>query len=637
MTKDDAHWRLVTTSGRISPDEIVSRAFSTSFRGLAEGEVRAWLKRVAADVAGLRERERELLEQVSDLRRQSTEPVEVTEERLLAALGEETARVLRAAQGAAEDIRRKAEERVARLVHDAQEEARRIREEAEGILETRTGEADATADELLREAGEFAARVRSDAETHAAELRARVGQEAVERAEAARAAGREIVEEAQAVRERVLSDLATRRALLQTQLEELRGGRDRLLDAYRTVKRTLDEATDALAQVESRASSELPGVPLPPLTDIDALLASFAQVDAVAASLAEEITASEPPDPELPENREVEVVETVASRPEIEPEVEAPKSAAELPVPDMGAEGSSPSEVEALFARLRGAAVSEPAEVGEPVAVDDDVVAEADSEVEPEVEEVDPGDSEGEPGVDEGDPEVEEGFLQRRDQVLDPLAAGLLRKLKRSMQDEQNGVLDSLRRHRGPMASLDAEGLFPSQEDQLKTCTDMVASVLAQSYEAGHGMSRAKHDGDTSVSQEMAELLAQALVVPLRERVVAGASEAVTLGEEQSGIAERINARYREWKARLVEPVIRDALAAAFTRGLYDGFAPGTMLRWIVDDDAACPDCDDNALDVTERGSLFPTGQAFPPAHPGCRCTIAAALESAATPVDVNA
>lgn len=618
MSNDDAQWRLVTTSGRISPDEIVSRAFPTSFRGLAESEVRAWLKRVAADVSGMRERERELLEQVSELRRQAATPVEVTEERLLAALGEETARVLRAAQEAAEDIRRKAEERAARLVHDAQEEARRIREEAEGILETRTGEADATANELLREAGEFAAVVRSDAETHAAELRARVGQEAVERAEAARAAGREIVEEAQAVRERVLSDLATRRALLQTQLEELRGGRDRLLDAYRTVKRTLDEATDALAQVESRASSELPGVPLPPLTDVDALLASFAQADAIAESLMEEIVDVEPPvveltetEPEFPENREIEVIETVVSLPDVEPE------------------DSSPREVEALFARLRDEAVPAPTEVGKPTAAAVKVDAEVKPEVNPEAAEVDLGGSDEEAADSQGNEEGEEGFLQRRDQVLDPLIAGLLRKLKRSMQDEQNGVLDSLRRHRGSMASLDAEGLFPSQEDQIKTCTDMVASALTQSYEAGSGMFHTKNDGDTSAPQEMAELLAQTLIVPLRERVVAGTGEAVALGEEQSGISERINARYREWKTRLVEPAIRDALAAAFTRGLYDGFAPGTLLRWIVDDDAACPDCDDNALDVTERGSLFPTGQAFPPAHPGCRCTIAAALVDA--------
>jgi len=35
------------------------------------------------------------------------------------------------------------------------------------------------------------------------------------------------------------------------------------------------------------------------------------------------------------------------------------------------------------------------------------------------------------------------------------------------------------------------------------------------------------------------------------------------------------------------------------------------------------PDADDNALEPTRRGQSFPTGQPFPPAHPGCRCLLA--------------
>jgi hypothetical protein len=35
-----------------------------------------------------------------------------------------------------------------------------------------------------------------------------------------------------------------------------------------------------------------------------------------------------------------------------------------------------------------------------------------------------------------------------------------------------------------------------------------------------------------------------------------------------------------------------------------------------------CPDCDDNALEPTVKGSDFPTGQPHPPAHPGCRCLL---------------
>jgi hypothetical protein len=47
------------------------------------------------------------------------------------------------------------------------------------------------------------------------------------------------------------------------------------------------------------------------------------------------------------------------------------------------------------------------------------------------------------------------------------------------------------------------------------------------------------------------------------------------------------------------------------------------MLRWVPAEVGRCPDCDDNALEPTARNEPFPTGQQFPPAHPGCRCFLA--------------
>ena len=65
-----------------------------------------------------------------------------------------------------------------------------------------------------------------------------------------------MVEEARAVRERVLADLARRRALMQAQLDELRTGREQLLDAYRVVKQTLADAIAALGGVQAKAHAE---------------------------------------------------------------------------------------------------------------------------------------------------------------------------------------------------------------------------------------------------------------------------------------------------------------------------------------------------------------------------------------------
>ncbi len=63
---------------------------------------------------------------------------------------------------------------------------------------------------------------------------------------AARQEGRVMVAEAQAVRERVLRDLAVRRKRTRQQVEKLAAGRERLLEAYDVVRRTVGEATDEL-------------------------------------------------------------------------------------------------------------------------------------------------------------------------------------------------------------------------------------------------------------------------------------------------------------------------------------------------------------------------------------------------------
>src|SRR5439155_7681699 len=123
--------------------------------------------------------------------------------------------------------------------------AERTRTEAEALLASRVSEAEAKSAELVAAAE---ARASSTLDTAAAEAEALV--------ENARRQGREMLDEAKSARERVLGDLVRRRSLLNSQIEALRGGRDRLLDAYRTVKRTFLDATEALQQVEARVAVE---------------------------------------------------------------------------------------------------------------------------------------------------------------------------------------------------------------------------------------------------------------------------------------------------------------------------------------------------------------------------------------------
>ena len=66
------------------------------------------------------------------------------------------------------------------------------------------------------------------------------------------------IEGAIATRERVLEDLSRRRRVASVQIEQLRAGRERLLESYAVVRRTLEEVNDELnrADAEARAAAD---------------------------------------------------------------------------------------------------------------------------------------------------------------------------------------------------------------------------------------------------------------------------------------------------------------------------------------------------------------------------------------------
>src|SRR5262245_5460555 len=92
--------RVISSTPRLSPDDIAQRTFGSSFRGYAETEVRSFLKRVADELTFAREREQELVEALDDVEEQLRAPRPLDEQQLLDVLGEETARLLRTAREA---------------------------------------------------------------------------------------------------------------------------------------------------------------------------------------------------------------------------------------------------------------------------------------------------------------------------------------------------------------------------------------------------------------------------------------------------------------------------------------------------------------------------------------------------------
>ncbi|MGH9223657.1 MAG: hypothetical protein ACRD2W_07685, partial [Acidimicrobiales bacterium] len=216
---------------------------------------------------------------------------------------------------------------------------------------------------------------------------------------------------------------------------------------------------------------------------------------------------------------------------------------------------------------------------------------------------------------------ADEAARNRRDELLDPLEEALARQLKRVLQDEQNEVLDRLRRKRRRHGAP-----LPDLEEQVGRFREAAESVLEDAVRAGIRFAdpnASEAHAEESAGREVASALARQLAEPLRERLTRALDE----GGENGEVSEVVSGVYRQWRGQEIEPLARHHAVIAFSRGAYAGYADGAGLRWVVDDEAPCPDCDDNDLAGTViKGQAFPTGQPHPPAHPGCRCVLVPAV-----------
>jgi len=207
--------------------------------------------------------------------------------------------------------------------------------------------------------------------------------------------------------------------------------------------------------------------------------------------------------------------------------------------------------------------------------------------------------------------------LRRRDELLATAERDLGRKLKRVLADEQNEVLDRLRRG----APVGFAEVVPAADEHVGRFAAAAGAFLDAA--AAHGA--ALSGGDEAPScDDLARALGQVLVDPLRVRIERSFDDSDGDLEE---VTERLRALYREWKANHIGNAVRHFTSMAYAKGAYEAAPDGAPLRWIVDRSCeACPDCDDNALagDVA-KGDAYPTGDRCAPAHPDCRCLVVSA------------
>ena len=614
----------ISSSSHLTPDDVARHSFGTVRRGFDPQEVRAFLESLAVSLRGVAERERQLLDDVADAEHRASHPV-LDEATLTAALGTETARVLHSAHEVAAEMVAKAEAEANRLLSESREEIHQIRANTEARLAEQSAASEASANEL---------RERTEQQAAATEERARHEAEAL--LEQAREQCRAMVDEAQGLRARVLADLSKRRKVLHAQIEQLRAGRARLAETVVDVRRSVDAIASDLFAAEDNAR-------------MAAEAAGREALDQAQPGTPEELAAQLLADEQEAgaETDVVEVADVVEPAPvaatdgvaTTEEGVVVDSTASEVgPAP--GAAG----EVDALFAKLRasrqGSGAPEqgreegpgPEQVPE-TEVEAPVVHVADQGGGREAEPDGSRDMGSDPGVGtvresddhdgDGPPPERNPQALRRDELIDPIVTTLSRRLKRTLQDNQNELLDALRSN-GSRWSID---LLPDETEHIDSVSTAAVPALEQSAAAGVSFSGLRGAGGpkTDVLLEIAHDLAAAVVGPLRRRLADGDG---LDGADESVVAEHVGSAFREWKGERIERLAGDHVVAAFSAGTIAAAeaVPSAQLEWVAVSDSGdppCPDCEDNGLNGSQPpGEEFPTGHRHPPAHPGCRCLL---------------
>ena len=207
---------------------------------------------------------------------------------------------------------------------------------------------------------------------------------------------------------------------------------------------------------------------------------------------------------------------------------------------------------------------------------------------------------------------------------IDTAVKALAPRVKRLLQDEQNELLDAVRRQKGKGDPVDA---LPDEAEQVARWAEVFRPVVDELLRRRSHAGRWPHPAGARRRSSPSSWACSSC--PLRERVVASLQTAVRDGpydglpDLQRAIAGAVGARYREWRGQDLE--------AALGRSRRRGRSPGACSTPPPTGRscAGCPPRSSSApTPTTTRSSpparvvRSPPGQSCPPAHAGCRCLV---------------
>ena len=590
-----------------SAASVSSAQFPQGRRGFDQAEVRDFLRMVAAELARLQERERFLERELrTSQQSRSSDAITMDDDTATRLLGEEAARILQTAREAATQIRTRAEDGSARLLREATDEAQRMREEAE--IESARRRQDASAD--AESEVQMAKQQGRDMVNEARAYRERVLSELARRRELAR----QQIEQLIHGRDRLLQAFERSRIAAVEVMAELTplGEPSEYVSLQPTtgpiplmvpaatmymqpersdddfpepqVEDILPEAaevesvvevevevefeTETEVEVESEFETEVE-------VDYEPLVAGFdddVEVPVAAQGLHivehHDDTVISMPEPapyddfdDDDDDREpAQVVslfageaaraeQKAAAKAEHKAAAKADVRAADVRAVDVAAcDAKVPETAGDLFARLREARAESIALRAR------DVVDMVDATVAHPV--FLPGEETQAAAVEA--PVMESGVDTVAEAVV-PLILSASRKLKRVLADEQNELLDTLRR-KEPVRTLDA--LLPWETEQAARYSaavepDLIAAALAGADGGSDGKNPA-------IVRPAIDAVTNDIIAPLRERLTRLIDKS---GGNNAELGVDVRALYREWKAHRIDEHVEEIVRLAYDRG----------------------------------------------------------------------
>ena len=215
------------------------------------------------------------------------------------------------------------------------------------------------------------------------------------------------------------------------------------------------------------------------------------------------------------------------------------------------------------------------------------------------------------------------GELVRRSEALGDLPAQTARRLKRLLQEEHNELLDRLRTQRGKGT---LEDNLASHSEQLGRFVSGLTDALSRAF--SEGGKAAGGGGGSDASAAITKLVTRQVLNPLRNEISKALEAGLQAEDSAAALSERANDVFRVWKGVRTQLLGEGIAYSAYHHGMIDawGSRTGSKKQWVLsEEEQECPNdiCRRNseAGDVVLKAP-FPSGHLAPPAHGGCNCTL---------------